>query len=135
MKECPIKKYIHIARCYKCQKFDHIAKNYNKPQKYNNCDRSTCESLNENGAQCTATPWCGNCWIYNSYQLPENKVSTEHKADAKCCHSYKLVLRCRQLASFSHKDWKDLVDPSPVLLALTFNFSFLIEYPWTQPAF
>lgn len=91
-KECPIKPYIRVIRCFKCWSFDHIAANCSVQEPP--CPE--CGGLDHEAEKCeTKEKHCTNCAKFNENN--NFRVSTAHSAYSSRCNTYEKVLKCRQL--------------------------------------
>lgn len=89
---CPVRKYISISRCYRCQRLGHIASECNTKKFRQRCeycaeehDSRTC-SQKENQEDHT----CINCHRHN--QIDKKTVDTSHKASSSRCTYYRMKL-------------------------------------------
>jgi hypothetical protein len=83
---CRVKDYVDVARCYKCQRFGHIAKHCTAVKPCcSHCagehEYKDCESKNKKGAAC-----CANC-------KRENRVDTKHEAGSRACPAYEKAVK------------------------------------------
>lgn len=83
---CRVKDYVDVARCYKCQRFGHVAKHCTA---VNPCcshcagehEYKDCENKKKKGAVC-----CANC-------KRENRVDPKHEAGSRNCPVYEKAVK------------------------------------------
>lgn len=87
MHSCPIRKYISLPRCYKCQTLGHVAIQCkrNSVTRCEHCadahDSRTCPHKEE-----TSKHKCYNCLMFN--QSSSSKLQTNHKSSSPHCPTY-----------------------------------------------
>lgn len=83
---CRVKDYVDVARCYKCQRYGHIAKHCTAVKPCcSHCagehEFKECENKRKKGAAC-----CANC-------KRENRADTKHEAGSKNCPAYEKAVK------------------------------------------
>lgn len=87
MHSCPIRKYISLPRCYKCQALGHVAIqcNRNNVTRCEHCadahDSRSCPHKED-----TTKHKCYNCLMHN--QSSSSKIQTNHKSSSPHCPTY-----------------------------------------------
>lgn len=94
MKKCPIKSFVQLTRCFRCQAYDHVAARCNEVVVCARCcQQHSTEHCNNNNLQCR------NCTTMNKNLHEVSKVNTNHAAGSKSCSAHAELFRCRQIAS------------------------------------
>ena len=98
---CSVKRYVNVARCFKCQRYGHLSSNCpNNPCCVNCGEDHPPGSLGETST-CTAPPNCINCHEKKQreiQQFKEKKINkytiftTKHKTSDRQCEVYKATL-------------------------------------------
>lgn len=88
MHSCPVRRYLSLPRCFRCQRAGHVAKKCDLGKFNEACefcadphDSRRCQNK-ENKEKLR----CINCIRHNRYS--ENKYETHHSASDKCCQTY-----------------------------------------------
>lgn len=80
-KSCNVEDYVRISRCYKCQRFGHVAKHCNSEKQCGFCAATDHESKDCRHKEDTARHKCANC-------MRAGKKAIDHDASAKKCPIY-----------------------------------------------
>lgn len=80
-KSCNVEDYVRVSRCYKCQRFGHVAKHCNSEKQCGFCASTDHESKDCRYKEDTARHKCANC-------MRAGKKETDHDASAKKCAIY-----------------------------------------------
>ena len=83
---CRVKDYVDVARCFKCQRYGHIAKHCNSVKPCCSCcagehDNKDCPNKDKKNSVC-----CANC-------KREGRPNTKHDAASKLCPSYEKAVK------------------------------------------
>lgn len=95
LKMCPIKKYITITRCNKCQRYDHVEANCT----YEKAFCAKCSQQHETSKCTSQISRCINCFTYNGHKKyhRHNEVSEHHPTYSPACHVHRQLLTIRQV--------------------------------------
>lgn len=92
MKNCPVKNFITIIRCHRCQGLDHMAN-----ECPNNMRCSIC-SGEHSYQQCPGKrECCALCVAYNTQARPTAPKDTQHTVNSGSCWVYGTLLQIRQI--------------------------------------